>query len=515
LNSTDVNVDVTGTDNYTVSPQASNVTYFLTATNANGTVQQNLTIYTYPVPPSLPVILSFATNNDTVREGYSTQLDWVTLSATNLMLNGTGLNVNVTGEIAYNVTPPANNTVYTLTASNENGTVNANKTIYTYIFYVLPTIYSLNASNDTIMRGDITQLNWVVGNVTSLILNSTDTNVVVTGQTAYNVTPLVNNTVYRLTASNENGSVNTTKTIVFYTIFDGLVESGTYNLYNKSYSVSNQKFENVTLINGNLTLLSGNFTGNINFTNMSFSSTTSVFSHKPYVTNSIISSTVNQINYYYDRAIYGDVYPMVNSTTVSAPIYLIYNITGAQTNANCDYTISSLAKYGSMTPSALTCTGNVTNITYYTAAGNYFTNYSIYDEFGAVQGNGTFVVNELFAPYVSGTSVYLAGYAGQANISSSPVTITNLGNRNVTSVNVTSRNLLGVDNTSLVLASWFYAGKTLLTSSNLVVNQGVPVSFSVSNGPSSSQSLYLWLSLPSNISRQIYISPTPWILEVK
>lgn len=83
--------------------------------------------YTAPIIPTLPTINTFTTTNATILNGTTTQLDWTTTNAIDLDLSGT----NVSGLTAYNVSPTTN-TTYTLTATNENGSVNANLTISVY-----------------------------------------------------------------------------------------------------------------------------------------------------------------------------------------------------------------------------------------------------------------------------------------------------------------------------------------------------------------------------------------------
>jgi hypothetical protein len=72
----------------------------------------------------LPGIASFVANSYVLNYGATTQLNFSTIDATDLDLNG----INVTGLSAYNITPLVN-TTYTLTATNSYGIVNANLSI--------------------------------------------------------------------------------------------------------------------------------------------------------------------------------------------------------------------------------------------------------------------------------------------------------------------------------------------------------------------------------------------------
>lgn len=84
-----------------------------------------------PSPPVLPNITSFTTTNDTIANGSSTLIEWTTTDATSLDLSS----INVTGLTNYTVSPTTN-TTYTLTATNENGSVNSNLTINVYYLCV-------------------------------------------------------------------------------------------------------------------------------------------------------------------------------------------------------------------------------------------------------------------------------------------------------------------------------------------------------------------------------------------
>lgn len=84
----------------------------------------------------LPEITSFTTTNDTIQDGDSTLLEWVTSSDTDLDLSGT----NVTGLANLSVSPTLN-TTYVLTATKNGVTINDTLSITVYPAPSSPTGY--------------------------------------------------------------------------------------------------------------------------------------------------------------------------------------------------------------------------------------------------------------------------------------------------------------------------------------------------------------------------------------
>jgi arylsulfatase A-like enzyme len=107
-----------GVGSVAVSP-ASTTTYTLTATNLTGSISAQVTV-TVQLP--LPVISSFTATPSLISTGQTSTLAWTVSGADYLSLNsGVG---NVTGQSSVPVSP-ASSTVYTLTATNIWGAVQA------------------------------------------------------------------------------------------------------------------------------------------------------------------------------------------------------------------------------------------------------------------------------------------------------------------------------------------------------------------------------------------------------
>lgn len=100
--------------------------YTLTATNETGTETATVTVTVNPLPPEPdPVINFFTALPDTIDEGEVTTLSWSTEYAESVTISGLG-RVNATGSL---VLAPEVTTAYTLTATNETGSVSQEVTI--------------------------------------------------------------------------------------------------------------------------------------------------------------------------------------------------------------------------------------------------------------------------------------------------------------------------------------------------------------------------------------------------
>ena len=117
-------VQATGTQ--PVSPTTTTA-YTLTATNANGTVTASATITVGTTTGALPVITSFIANPSTIAPGQSSTLKFV--------IQGGATSASIAPDIGaltpfeQPVVSPTENTTYTLTATNENGSVTASVTV--------------------------------------------------------------------------------------------------------------------------------------------------------------------------------------------------------------------------------------------------------------------------------------------------------------------------------------------------------------------------------------------------
>jgi len=101
--------------------------------------------------------------------------------------------------------------------------------------------------------------------------------------------------------------------------------------------------------------------------------------------------------------------------------------------------------------------------------------------------------------------------AGQTNMSSDNlITVSNTGNGDITSISLTAYDLVGA-NGMMLSASYFRAGTTLTDS--VMLQNGVPVSvpFNLTAGLNSSATFRLWVSAPSSVLPQQYVSGTPWV----
>lgn len=193
--------NVNGMDPLPVNP-GSTTTYTLTACNGAGCVNASTTV-TVNGTVNLPTISSFTATPSSISSGQLSTLAWTITGATSVSINqGIGA---VTGS-SISVSPTAT-TVYTITATNQAGSVTANAAV---TVGSLPTISSFTASPSTITPGSTGTLSWSTSGATSL---SIDQSVgTVTGLTSIGVSPLAT-TTYTLTATNNTGSVSRSATV--------------------------------------------------------------------------------------------------------------------------------------------------------------------------------------------------------------------------------------------------------------------------------------------------------------
>lgn len=194
---------VTGTS-VTLNPQVS-TDYVLTATNANGSVTRSVNVsVTEPPPPPVPapVIDSFTAAPSTVERGGSTTLGWSVRHAGIVSISGLGV---VTGNSV--TVSPAATTTYTLTVSNDSGSVSRN--VLVTVNVPAPRIQAFQAAPATITQGESAELTWSVEGATQLSI-SPGVGVVTGNRVA--VSP-AQTTTYELVAANEGGLVSRSLTV--------------------------------------------------------------------------------------------------------------------------------------------------------------------------------------------------------------------------------------------------------------------------------------------------------------
>ena len=198
-------------------------TYTITATNANGTVTDSVTV----TVNTLPVINSFTTDSATIVEGESVNLSWATTGADSASIDK-GI-----GAVAVSDTlnaSPVLTTTYTLIAENAFGAVSESVTV---TVNNLPTV-SMSAGPAAITEGESSTLSWASTGEDSL---SIDQSIGVVTGSEYSVSPVVT-TTYTITATNEYGersdtavvTVNALPTVSLSADPDAIIDGETSNL---------------------------------------------------------------------------------------------------------------------------------------------------------------------------------------------------------------------------------------------------------------------------------------------
>jgi glucose/arabinose dehydrogenase len=202
-------LDVGGRTSLEVSPAETTV-YTLTAVNAAGSVQAQVEVVIDDEDVGEPpVISSFTADPPTIVPGESSTLSWEVANAESLRLDPGA--IDVTGATTWQVSP-TETMVYTLTASNPAGAVQAEITVTVESDDPVepPTITSFTANPPTIAPGESSMLSWSVSNADSLILDPGA--VEVTGLSTWEASP-TETTVYTLTAVNPAGSAQEEVTV--------------------------------------------------------------------------------------------------------------------------------------------------------------------------------------------------------------------------------------------------------------------------------------------------------------
>jgi len=192
----------------TVTPSQT-TTYTLTATSSDGhTVTAPVTVTV--APGTIPQIVVFVGNPQTIDPGTSTKLCWQVNGANSISITpgvGSNLNANDCATVS-----PQQTTTYTLTASNGTGTIQANTTINVGQVRILSFTATPAFSP---VQGAPVVLAWQTQNATSVIIVGSDLQpqtLPVNGSITIN--PMQNNT-YTLTAYGPGGQTTSVSISVF------------------------------------------------------------------------------------------------------------------------------------------------------------------------------------------------------------------------------------------------------------------------------------------------------------
>ena len=170
-----------------------------------------------PVPEAnAPEIIGFEAAPQTINQGETSSLRWwvagadnsTSLTISNDLDNNTQ---NVTSLLKLNV-KPTQTTTYTLTITNNEGSDSRQVTVVVNTQPTKPKINSFTATPAEITRGETSELSWVVTGLPTPTLIIDQGVGDVTGLTSRTVAPNAS-TIYRLTATNSEGSVSQDVTI--------------------------------------------------------------------------------------------------------------------------------------------------------------------------------------------------------------------------------------------------------------------------------------------------------------
>ncbi len=198
---------VTANGSTTVSPNAT-TTYTLTATNAQGSVTSPVTVTVSG--NAVPQVVTFVANPSAISNGQQTKLCWQVTNASNISISpgvGSNLNANDCATVA-----PTSTTVYTLTATNGAGQIQANATVTVGTVQILS--FTANPPNST-AAGSPVVLQWTTANATSVVIIGGDIPPT-TGQPSGSITiNPVSNQTYTLTAYGQGGQTVSVTISVF------------------------------------------------------------------------------------------------------------------------------------------------------------------------------------------------------------------------------------------------------------------------------------------------------------
>ena len=198
---------VTPNGSTTVSPTAT-TTYTLTATNSVGSVTAPLTITV--AGNAVPQVVTFVANPSTINPGQQTKICWQVTNASNISITpgvGTNLNANDCATVS-----PSTTTVYTLTATNGAGQIQANTTVTVGQVQILS--FTANPPNSA-AAGSPVVLTWTTANANSVVIIGGDIPPT-TGQPNGSITiNPVSNQTYTLTAYGPGGQTVSATISVF------------------------------------------------------------------------------------------------------------------------------------------------------------------------------------------------------------------------------------------------------------------------------------------------------------
>ena len=201
-----------------VNPTAT-TTYTLTATDGSDTVDESVTV-TVTDPLTQPSITSFAPDDATLTPTQTTTVRWVLVNVVSGMLNGTGLNRNLTSSElisgSADIGPLAVGTYsYRITVAGAPGTTPPNPRTFNVTVSTTPppppdpvTIDSFTVDDSTIESGGLTTLRWQTSNADSVTLNGST----VSADGSEGIAPS-STTTYTLRATGPGGPVTRTVTV--------------------------------------------------------------------------------------------------------------------------------------------------------------------------------------------------------------------------------------------------------------------------------------------------------------
>jgi hypothetical protein len=188
-----------------VSPSAT-TSYTLTASNSYGTVRASAVLVINPAT-NLPGISVFDATPGSILAGQSSTLRWEVSGATTVFIDQDIGTVPASGT---RVVSPVTTTIYTLTATNNYGSVTALVTVVVSPSSEHPVIESFSASPPSIVVGQSSTLQWEISGATSVSINQGIGSVPASGTRVVSPT---GTTTYTLTATNSAGSVTTSVTV--------------------------------------------------------------------------------------------------------------------------------------------------------------------------------------------------------------------------------------------------------------------------------------------------------------
>ncbi|MFH1321406.1 MAG: hypothetical protein ABII90_12245 [Bacteroidota bacterium] len=144
---------------YIVYPEET-TTYTLTAVNSNGSVSLGVEVTVLP-SPDLPTIDDFSCDPVSINVGENSILHWSVQNATSITIEYIDDEVvDLDTPFGYKMVYPTVTTTYTLTATNDNGSVDANLTVTIRVENDPPTVNYFYTSDYNIVAGDPTTLVW-------------------------------------------------------------------------------------------------------------------------------------------------------------------------------------------------------------------------------------------------------------------------------------------------------------------------------------------------------------------